>query len=196
MYKEEKSILIIWENFQAGDKEAYAFLYNLYVEDLFRYGTKLCNDDDLVKDSIQDIFIDLYLKRKSNKSNPLNLKYYLILALKRDLVKKIHREKRLSDKGESEIIFETEYTIENSIIEEEEECQLNLNISKLLRGLTSKQKEALYLRFNQALSYPEIAGVMNISIDSARKKVYQALKKIREMFDDNSFIFLMFFIRS
>jgi len=196
MSKADKNITIIWKNFQAGDKEAFAFFYNLYVEDLYRYGTKFCNDDDLVKDAIQDIFIDLYLKRNSNKSDPHNLKYYLILALKRDLVKKIKRERRNAGEDDREIIFETEYSIENVIIRKEEEKQLINNVASMLKSLPSKEKESLYLRFNQALTYPEIAGVMNISIESARKEVYRAIKKIRETYSRSSFILFMHFIKN
>jgi DNA-directed RNA polymerase specialized sigma24 family protein len=51
---------LIWESFKAGNKEAFAQLYNQYVQVLFRYGTKLCPFDDLVKDAIQEVFLDLY----------------------------------------------------------------------------------------------------------------------------------------
>ena len=70
MTKGENNILIVWESFKLGDKEAFAYLYNLYVEILFRYGTKLCKDEGLVKDSIQEVFLDLYMKREKNKTNP------------------------------------------------------------------------------------------------------------------------------
>ena len=51
--------------------------------------TKLSMNKELVKDAIQEVFLDLYLKREKNKTNPENLKYYLILSLKRNLIKKL-----------------------------------------------------------------------------------------------------------
>ena len=185
MSKVDSNTILIWKNFQAGNKEAFAFFYNLYVDDLFLYGTKLCNDNNLVKDAIQDIYIDLYNKRQSNNTDPINLKYYLILALKRNLIKKIKRIRKFTSDTNDEIIFEPEYSIENILIEREEESQLYCSIAIVLRELPSKQKEALCLRFNQAMPYPEIAKVMNISIESARKQVYRGIKKIREMFDQH-----------
>ena len=185
--------LIVWKNFQSGDKEAFAYLYNLHVEALFRYGTKLCKDVSLVQDSIQDIFIDLYVKRQNNKTDPENLRYYLILALKRDLIKKTKRNNRLTEETEDDFRFKPEYSIEKVLIDKEEEAELNQNIHKMLSELPSKQKEAIYLRFNESLPYPEIAKVMNISIESVRKQVYRALKSMREMFDKKTIIFWMLF---
>ena len=42
----------IWTRFKSGDQEAFAVLYNLHVDHLFHYGTKLCKDEDAVKDAI------------------------------------------------------------------------------------------------------------------------------------------------
>jgi RNA polymerase sigma factor (sigma-70 family) len=63
----------------------------------------------------------------------------------------------------------------------------------MLNKLPAKQKETLYLRFNESLDYPEIAQMLNISIESVRKQVYRALKSIRESFSNEPFIFLLVF---
>ena len=184
----------IWENFKAGDKEAFALLYNQHVQTLFHYGTKISPEEELVKDAIQEIFIDLYLKRKNNNADPQNLKFYLILALKRNLIKKLKRNrKQINETSRLEFIFEPEYCIEKTIIEEEENKEQKIRIGQALSQLPPKQKEALYLRFNESLDYPDIAQLMEISIESARKQVYRALKYLREHFNNQSFILLMLF---
>ncbi len=194
MTKGENNILIVWESFKLGDKEAFAYLYNLYVEILFRYGTKLCKDEGLVKDSIQEVFLDLYMKREKNKTNPENLKYYLILALKRSLIKKLKRNRKLVEEDAINVLlFEPEYSIEKTIIEQEQKEEINLRVVKSLNLLPAKQKEALYLRFNESLEYSEISQLLNISIESVRKQVYRALKTIRESFNKETFIFWMHF---
>ena len=191
---EDNNIHDIWESFQLGDKEAFAYLYTCYKDILYRYGTKLSQEDSLVKDSIQDVFIDLYLKRKKNKTNPQNLKFYLILALKRDLIKKLKQNRKLVIKESSiDFSFEPEYSIEKKIIEQEENTEISLCIKKILNQLPSKQTEVIYLRFNELLEYDEIALLLNISIESVRKQVYRAIKKIREVYKKEPFIFWIFF---
>jgi RNA polymerase sigma factor (sigma-70 family) len=189
MNKNGSSIILIWKSFLAGDKEAFAHLYNLHVEALYRYGTKLCSDDNLVKDAMQEVFLDLFMNRHRNKTKPENLRYYLILALKRNLIKKLKRNRKLT--GESECTFEPEYSIERTIIAGEEEQELNRRVVNLLKTLPAKQKEALYLRFNESMDYPEIAKVLNISVESARKQVYRALTSIRKKFSKQALVLWM-----
>lgn len=50
--------------------------------------------------------------------------------------------------------------------------------------LPYKQRAALLMRKYQGLSYAEIADALSCSQDSARANVYQALKKLREQFDE------------
>lgn len=182
---------LIWESFKAGNKEAFAQLYNQYVQVLFRYGTKLCPCDDLVKDAIQEIFLDLYQKRNKNNTNPQNLKYYLILALKRNLIKKLqHKRKAIEDQIDFDLKFEPVYSVESLIIEDEEEQELKSKLNEALSQLPARQKEALYLRFNESLEYPEVAQLLEISVESARKQVYRALKTLREDSKVNTFVFM------
>jgi RNA polymerase sigma factor (sigma-70 family) len=78
------------------------------------------------------------------------------------------------------------------MIEEEEEKELKYKINEALRQLPARQKEALYLRFNESLDYPEVAQLLEISVESARKQVYRALKTLREDSSLNSFVFMTF----
>jgi RNA polymerase sigma factor (sigma-70 family) len=193
--KVENKNSIIWKSFLAGNKEAFAHLYNLHVEALYRYGTKLCTDDSLVKDAIQEVFLDLYLKRAKNKTNPENLRYYLILALKRNLIKKLKRNRRLVEEEACELNFEPEYSIEKAIIENEEEIELNRRVNEVLKNLPAKQKEALFLRYNESMEYDDIAGILNISVESVRKQVYRALSSIRKQFGNQGLVLFLFNLR-
>lgn len=187
MLNEIDNIQVVWESFKYGNKEAFAHIYNRFVQELFRYGTKLSGDEELVKDGIQEIFLDLYLNREKNKTNPGNLKYYLILALRRNLIKKIKQNrKKLNESLENDFLFEPDYSIEKQIIDEENILEKNNKVLNALIKLPSKQKEAIYLRFNESLDYPEIAQLLNITVESARKQVYRAIKNIRHSFVNQS----------
>ena len=52
-----------WNRFIAGDDDAYASLYEEYVQDLYQYGLCFTSDTELVKDCIQDLFVYLYANR-------------------------------------------------------------------------------------------------------------------------------------
>lgn len=182
---------LTWEHFKEGDKEAFAVFYNLHIDRLFQYGLKLFNDIDTVKDAIQEVFLDLYLNRKKNNTTPENLKYYLLLALKRNLIKKITTKRRF-DFGELAYgkITELEFSAEYQLIEKEQDEEIRRKVVDALSHLPNKQKEVVYLRFNEALDYPEIAIILGISVESVRKQVYRALKTLRELLDSKTITIL------
>ena len=178
-----------WERFKSGDKEAFAFLYNSYVDVLFHYGCKLSKDEEMVKDAIQEVFIDLYNGRERNNASPENLKYYLILAIKRNLIKKLVRGRRFDiGKVKDKLVFDPRYNAESQLIELESQRELVVRISELLNQLTQKQKEAIYLRFNESLDYAEVAEIMGITIESVRKQVYRAIKQMKEILDSKNIV--------
>lgn len=185
---------LTWKQFKDGDKEAFAIFYNLYIDRLYQYGLKLSNDEDTIKDAIQEVFLDLYLKRAGNQTTPENLKYYLLLALKRNLIKKL-KTKRRFDSGEisdgqfSDLGFSPEY----QIIEMEQDEEARHKVVQALNQLPDKQKEIIYLRFNEAMDYPAIASLLGINIESVRKQVYRALKTVRELLDNKSITILFYF---
>ena len=186
----------IWQKFREGDKEAFAIFYNRHIDRVYSYGLKLCNDENLVKDAIQEVFLDLYLKRETNKTNPENLRYYLFLAVKRALIKHM-KSGRLFDRNEISDgkVPEFEFGAEYELIEEEKTTERRKLVTKAIDQLPSKQKEAVYLRFNEGMEYKQIANILNINIESVRKQIYRALKTIKNRIDNHSFIILIYFIQ-
>lgn len=176
----------IWSRFKTGDQEAFAIIYNQHVDKLYAYGTKLCKDEEAVKDALQELFLELFLKREKIKVSPENLKFYLILALKRTLIKKLQSERKTTHYFNETADFEPVYSIEFQIIEQEKDDEVNRKVLNALNQLPSKQKEAVYLHFNEALEYNEIAGILEITVESVRKQVYRALKTVRKIIGNDS----------
>ena len=103
---------MIWTHFKSIDQEAFVPLYNLQVDYLYNYGTMICKDVKFLKDAILELFIEPFLKREKLKTSPENLKFYLILALKRCLIKKIQTERKLSRGINETLDFKPEYSID------------------------------------------------------------------------------------
>jgi RNA polymerase sigma factor (sigma-70 family) len=146
-------------------------------------------------DSLQELFMELFLKRDKIKVGPENLKFYLLLALKRNLIKKMKAGRKLSRRSLETVDFEPEYSIEVHIMEQEKEKEMKMKIVHALSQLPSKQKEAVYLRFNESLDYPEIAEILEINIESVRKQVHRAIKTIREILGSEPFVTLFLLLK-
>ncbi len=169
-----------WVKFVNGDKDAFTSIYDFNIDALFAYGMKLCPDKDFVKDCIQDVFLEVF-EHRAKLSTPRSVRHYLFVVLKRTMFRKLKKENKKERLSEFEnLSFITEYNIESRTIDKEDEIYKKKLVSKIIKELTPKQQEILYLRFTKDFSYKEISEIIYIDHNSVRKQVYRAIKKLRK----------------
>lgn len=197
MSKNLNNDYVLWKSFKAGDDKAFYDLYDQHSDALFGFGMQFCNDVDFVKDCIHDLFLDLYNYR-TRLADTSSIRFYLFRSLRR----KIYKQQL---KKSSQLSFDdTENSLKNSVSPSSEEKLINTEIEqenlaklkKALRKLTNQQRRILFLKFEEDLTYEEIASILDISIESARTNVYRALKSLRKSLSKNqiSLSLLMQFI--
>lgn len=171
----------IWQDFVNGEDEAFVFIYNNYVNRLFRFGIQFA-PREMVKDAIQDLF--LYLKkRKKTKNSVQSIAPYLYKSLYRIIDTKVAYAKKY--KSTDEVIESKNWQInisnEIKLIEQEniEERSQQLKIS--INELTSKQKQAIVLYYYEGFTHDEIKDVMGLSNKSSvRKLIYRGLDMLQD----------------
>lgn len=170
----------LWASFRNGDNHALSLIFSENAKKLYLYGLKLTSNHSVIEDSIQDIFSDLVRNRK-NLGDTNNIQFYLIKSFKRRLLRQLQKEKRYNlNEHEQEHHFEITYSIEHEIILEENANQKVKSLHQAIDVLTSRQKEAIYLRFTEGLDYEEISELMNMSIESSRNLIYRTIKSLRD----------------
>ncbi|WP_372772692.1 RNA polymerase sigma factor [Mangrovibacterium sp.] len=177
-----------WQAFLNGDEDAFAKIYHLYSEPLFNFGRKFKVDEQLLDDAVQEVFIDLFLKRQKLAVKIKSIKAYLFVALKHNLLKKLNRSRKIYSLGIEnfrDLDFNIDYDAQQTIINSEIEIETNQRLAEAIEKLSKKQKEIIYLKFEEELDYPEIAKILQISVESARKQIYRAIKALRESFDNH-----------
>src|SRR5258708_2543194 len=75
----------LWNAFKQGNKESFAILFRRYYPLLLQYGVKLCPDVNVVEDSIQELFVDLWQSRSDTEVR--SVKSYLLKAMKYKILK-------------------------------------------------------------------------------------------------------------
>ncbi|MCF7569256.1 sigma-70 family RNA polymerase sigma factor [Sabulilitoribacter arenilitoris] len=169
-----------WAKFVDGDKSAFTHIYNFNIDALFSYGMKLHPDRDFVKDCIQDVFLDVF-EHRNKLSTPRSVKHYLFVVLKRTMFKKLKKESKKESLSEFEkLSFITDYNIESITIDKEDQIYKKKLVNQIVKELTPKQQEILYLRFTKDFDYKEISEIIDIDHNSVRKQVYRAIKKLRK----------------
>jgi RNA polymerase sigma factor (sigma-70 family) len=188
----ESNDIKLWEDFKNGGKEALSRIYYLYADPLFRYGKKFSSDDELVKDTIQDLFFDL-IRTRNKLGATDHIYFYLIKSFRRRLFhnqSKIKIPKFTYEKSGLQAA-NIVYSIEVEWIQKEELTKNEEMIRKGLSGLSPKQREILYYRFTCDFEYEQICEIMSMQYDSARKMVFRALKTLRKHLTETNFTFFL-----
>lgn len=171
----------IWNKFRDGNASAFEIIYERNFNMLANYGNRMWQDKDLVKDAMQDMFVDLW-RNRTNLGYTDSIKFYLLIAFRRNLIKKIVAAKKLDSLADSQGVFNGAFELAHDlsmISAEIEKSKLN-ELNNQLDNLSPRQKEALFLRFYSGLNYTEISKTMGINQQSAYNMVFRALELLRE----------------
>ena len=188
MAVEQNDDIQLWERFCKGDRQAFDLVWNYWFPLLFKYCNRFTDDKSLIKDVLQDFFIDLFTHR-SRRSNIQQLKSYLFISVRRKLLKAISQQKSRSfeDLGNEETYsFYLELSADHPIIQKQALANRQQVVQHIINGLTNRQREAIYLYFYENISYEHIAEIMSMKeVKYARTLIYRALDEMRDVFSRN-----------
>jgi RNA polymerase sigma factor (sigma-70 family) len=168
----------LWESYKKGDSDAFAVLFRNHYIPLFRFGNKFTQDQEILEDCIQELFLELW--QNKNQTSVQSVKAYLFKSLKYKLYRAISRK---ADKATSsiseEMLFELSY--EALLVTNEENLERALKLTQAFEQLSNRQKEIIYLKYYQELSYEEVSEIMNINYQAARNLIYQSVRALKKI---------------
>jgi len=163
----------LWREYRAGDINALATLMERLYPDLFNWGMRLHHEREFVKDCIQEIFLSLW-KIQGTIAPVENVRSYLLVVLKSRILRELSKkENRLCQSLTDDYAVAVEFSADLHLIEEEHEVYQLRKLEQVMNHLPPRQKELIYLRFHQNLSFEQIAEVMQLG----RQSVYNLLQK-------------------
>lgn len=179
----------LWQDFKSGDAASFALIYQKFFPVLFAYGTKISNDPEIVKDSIQDLFIYIWNHRRTVADTD-SIKYYLGTALKRRIVRMMANQQDIS----LEEIYQldvAEEGIDYRLINEEVSREKKEKIFWAMQSLTKRQQQAINLKFFHNLKNEEIAERMSIGIESVYNLISKSLILLRKVSIKSTVVLLL-----
>ena len=178
----------LWEAFRKGDRDAFASLFRSHYELLYRFGSKFTADTELLEDTIQELFIEVWQAKSTTPI--LSVKAYLLKSLKYKLLKSFRKAGRLLPLQDSDLSFE--FSHESLLIAEQESAEKKRRVVEALQKLSHRQREIIYLKYYQNLSYEEVSEIMNINYQVARNLLYQAIKSLKTLLAGTLELLLLF----
>lgn len=165
-----------------GDIKAFENIYKLHFRELYRHGYQLAFDKELTLDCLQQLFTDLWDKRK--ETPPIdNIVGYLKISLRNRLINALnnkHMDNRSLDELDDAQFSES--PIEGLIIENET-LQGHLNrLGAAFKALTPSQRKLINMRYFQELSYQEIVEQTGIGQASIYNQISIGIKVLKTAF--------------
>ncbi len=172
---------VIWQNLLTGDRNALAKLMHAFFRPLANYGLRFTSDKELIKDSVQELFIVLW-ERRDQLATSVNLKSYLFTSFRRLLLrklKKIHKTSTITLDPIYVDSFSFVLGTESKIIASEQANNLSNHFNQLIAKLPERQREVVYLKFFESLSREEIANILEIAPQTVSNILQIALSKLK-----------------
>ncbi len=169
----------LWESLTEGNEIAFDKLYSRYFNKLYVYGSYLVSDKELIKDSIQELFVELW-KNRHSLSKVKYVKTYLHKSFRRKILKAVKKDVFKGADQEVKDSLQVVYSREREMIKEQTAAYNKRCLSKAFQKLSPRQQEVIVLKYYNDFSYQEIASVMSLQkVKSARTFLYRAIDSLR-----------------
>ncbi len=189
------SDLDLWLAFQKGDRASFAQIYQLHVDDLLNYGYRVTPNKQIIKDSIQDLFLHLWMHRE-NLTTTTSIKFYLFRALRNKILRNSDHLTSSLDNDDAIVNSLFELPIEYTLTLQELETEQTQRLQNAITILSPRQKEVINLRYHNDFSLEEISQIMQLSNQSVRNVLHRAVSQLRHHFEVAGwciYLFLTFF---
>lgn len=184
----------LWAAFRKGDRVAFAWIYNRNISELLVYGYRITNNRQLIKDSVHDLFLHLWLHRE-NLSETDSIKFYLFRSLRNRINQNINVCQEISDPDIENMLDKvlSELPLENTIIEQENREDQIRTLKTAIDKLPQRQQEVIQLRYFHNFDLEEIASMMHISNQSVRNLLHRSIAQLRIFFEMAGWLFIVIF---
>jgi len=172
-----------------SDKKYISWLFQSYYSDLYKYGLKICMDEDLTKDCIQDIFTRIW-KSQQSFSDIKNIKAYLFEALRRTIFTQIKKNKSRNEKNNN-VHLDLVMSHEEELVENESLQNKSKALYEAMKKLTKRQKEVIRLKYLEGMDYEEIEQTTNLKYKTIRNLSSEATKVLRRQLSSLVFSLLV-----
>ncbi|MBC8453737.1 sigma-70 family RNA polymerase sigma factor [PVC group bacterium] len=146
-----------------------------YERPLCQYAYSILNNAETAREVVQDSFLKLCQQSRNRIEKKIPAWLFLVCRNRAlDVIRKNKRMMELDEKQEAELVSARRRPDENAVVNENVSIVL-----KLLAKLPENQREVIRLKFQQELSYREIASITELSESNVGYLIHVGIKDLR-----------------
>lgn len=169
-----------------GNNRAFDELLARNQSKLFSYIMFVVRDQELANDVFQDTFVKVITKLHEGKYTDSGKFSYWITRIAHNVIMDLYRQQRNehiveptedNDLSNLKINSVFDSSRESEIVKE----QVLDDVKRMMNNLPASQREVVYMRFYQDMSFKEIADITGVSINTALGRMRYAVLNLRRM---------------
>ena len=173
-------------SYVSGNNMAFDLLLTRNQSNLFSYILFIVHDRDVANDLLQETFVKVITKLQQGKYTTTGKFSAWIIRIAHNVIMDWYRSQKsgkviefandndLSNISNTNLL---DATIESKFVNEQILC----DVKKMMNYLPVTQREVIFMRFYQDLSFKEIATLTNVSINTALGRMRYAVMNLRRM---------------
>ena len=177
-----------------GSKKAFEYVFTTYYDSLCRYAAEIMRDKYQAEDIVINLFVVLWDDRKKISIHT-SLRSYLYRSIHNACLNAI-RKKKIENKYKDYFLHHVEFSKHHDYgslsypLSEIIENELDDRIEEVINNLPPRCREIFLLSRVEELTHKEIADELDISVNTVKSQIMNALRSIQAEIKN----LLMFFI--
>lgn len=180
------------KNYAMGDNSAFDILLSRYQQKLYSYILFLVHDAEVANDLFQETFVKAIMRIRQGRYVESGKFSAWLTRIAHNLVIDKYRQDKNSnvisnDASDADLFNDaalSDITVEMKMITE----QSLSDVGRLLGELPENQREVIYMRFYQDMSFKEIADTTGVSINTALGRMRYGLINLRKIVSERGIV--------
>lgn len=175
-----------------GTNQAFDILLERYKDKLYSYIYFIVRNEDLAEDIFQETFVKAIVTIQQGRYTENGKFPAWLTRIAHNLVIDFFRQERNENTVSND---ETEVDLFNNIKFSEDTVEMRMvndqtlkDVRLLMDLLPENQREVVYMRYYQDLSFKEIAEITGVSINTSLGRMRYALMNLRRMAEEKDIV--------
>ena len=173
-----------------GDNRAFDELLSRTQTKLFTYIMFVVRDHDIADDIFQETFVKVITKLQQGLYTGSGKFQFWITRIAHNCIMDWYRQQQSTHIVDANEENDLQNLKNASVMDSNKEAemineQILIDIKKMMNTLPAPQREVVYMRYFQQLSFKEIADLTGVSINTSLGRMRYALINLRKMAKDN-----------